>query len=130
VADILEVYVESRRERTRRRARRDDPVWLNNRDKPLTPAALDYHVCQWFARANVPLPQGAATHAFRHTVAMQLIGRGQPVNVVQALLGHASLSSAQVYVRAAGHHVREAAHALPVRRMLGAVQRDGPRRPT
>jgi len=32
--------------------------------------------------------------------------------------GHASLSSTQIYTRAAGHHVREAAHALPVRGQL------------
>jgi hypothetical protein len=46
---------------------------------------------------------------------MQLVGRGEAVNVVQALLGHGSLSSTQIDIRAAGHHVREAAHALPVR---------------
>jgi hypothetical protein len=43
-------------------------------------------------------------------VAMQLVGRGEAVNVVQALLGHASLSSTQIYIRAVGHQVREAAH--------------------
>ena len=30
---------------------------------------------------------------------MQLVNRGEPVTVVQALLGHASLSSTQIYVR-------------------------------
>jgi site-specific recombinase XerD len=55
---------------------------------------------------------------------MQLIGRGEAVNVVQALLGHASLSSTQIYIRAAGHHLREAAHALPVRGVLRGIRRD------
>jgi len=50
---------------------------------------------------------------------------GEPVNVVQALLGHASLSSTQIYIRAAGHHVREAAHALPVRGQLRALSSGG-----
>ena len=121
VVTTLEDYVESRHERTGRRARRDDPVWLNNRGAPLTPATLDHHVRRWYARAGVPLPRGAAAHAFRHTVAMQLIARGEPVNVVQALLGHASLSSTQIYIRAAGHHVRDAAHALPVRQQLRKI---------
>ena len=40
---------------------------------------------------------------------------------MQALLGHAWLSSTQIYVRAAGHHVREAAHILPVRQQLRKV---------
>ncbi|HEY5988739.1 MAG TPA: hypothetical protein VIV12_20515 [Streptosporangiaceae bacterium] len=43
------------------------------------------------------------------------------MNVVRALLGHASLTSTQIYVRAAGHHVREAAHMLPVRQQLRKV---------
>ena len=30
---------------------------------------------------------------------MELIGQGEGVNVVQALLGHASLSSTQIYVQ-------------------------------
>lgn len=36
-----------------------------------------------------PAP-GAADHSFRHTAAIQLIGLGEPVAVVQDLLGHAS----------------------------------------
>ena len=120
-------YLASRRRETGRAPRRDDPGWLNSRGAPLTPAALDHHVRRWYARAGVPLPAGAATHAFRHTVAMQLVNRGEPVNVVQALLGHASLSSTQIDIRAAGHHVREAAHPLPVRQQLRAIAHDLPR---
>jgi hypothetical protein len=118
VASALDLYLTSRAEQTKGRIRREDPVWLNNRGDPLTPATLDHHVRQWYRRAGVPLPTGAATHAFRHTVAMQLINRGEPVSVAQELLGHASLSSTQIYIRAAGHHVREAAHALPIRHQL------------
>jgi site-specific recombinase XerD len=122
VAIAVQAYLATRHARTRARTRRDDPAWLNNHGRPLTAAALDHLVRRWFARAGVPLPQGAAAHAFRHTVAMQLVGRGEAVNVVQALLGHASLSSTQIYIRAAGHHVREAAHQLPVRGVLRGIR--------
>jgi integrase/recombinase XerD len=124
VAASVQAYLASRQHRTRSRARRDGPALLNNHGGPLTPGALDRLVRRWFARAGVLLPRGAAAHAFRHTVAMQLIGRGEAVNVVQALLGHASLSSTQIYIRAAGHHLREAAHALPVRGVLRGIRRD------
>jgi integrase/recombinase XerD len=129
VTATMEDYLVSRRQRTGRRARQDDLVWLNSRGEPLSPAALDHHVRRWYARAGVPLPRGAAAHAFRHTVAMQLINRGEPVNVVQALLGHASLSSTQIYIRAAGHHVREAAHGLPVRQQLRKIGHGGRAQP-
>ena len=114
----IQFYLASRLTRTSTRPRRDDPLWLNNHGFPLTPATLDHYVRRWFARAGVPLPGGAQAHAFRHTVAMQLVGRGEALNVVQALLGHASLRSTEIYIRAAGHHVREAAHMLPVRGQL------------
>jgi integrase/recombinase XerD len=116
-------FLASRLVRTKARPRRDDAVWLNNHGDPLTPAALDHYVRRWFARAGVPLPRGAQAHAFRHTVAMQLVSRGEALNVVQALLGHASLRSTEVYIRAAGHHVQEAAHLLPIRGQLRHLSR-------
>jgi site-specific recombinase XerD len=53
---------------------------------------------------------------------MHLVGRGEAVDVVQAPLRHASLSLAQIYVRAAGDHVRDAAHVLPVRGVLQGIR--------
>jgi site-specific recombinase XerD len=114
----VQAYLASRSERVGRRPRLSDPVWLNNNGDPLTPQRLDHYVRRWFGRAGVPLPDGAQAHAFRHTVAMQLVGRGEALNVVQALLGHSSLRSTEIYIRAAGHHVREAAHTLPISRQL------------
>ena len=35
---------------------------------------------------------------------MQLVNRGEPVNVVRALLGHASLSSTQIYLNSQELH--------------------------
>jgi integrase/recombinase XerD len=92
----IEAYLAGRRARTGRRPRLDEPVWLNNHGDSLTPAALDHYVRRWFARAGVPLPRGAQAQAFRHTVAMQLVGGGKALNVVQALLGHASLRSTEI----------------------------------
>jgi len=46
------------------------------------------------------------------------VGGVVPATVVQDLLGHASLSSTQVYTKAAARHVRAAANALPVRHLM------------
>jgi site-specific recombinase XerD len=51
---------------------------------------------------------------------MQLIGLGESATVVQDLLGHASLSSTQIYTKAAGRHVRAAANALPLRQLISS----------
>jgi integrase len=121
VATTLLAYLASRDEQTRRRARWDDPVWLNNHGNPPHDGDARPPRAEPVRTRRGCTPEGSGTHAFRHTVAMQLVNRGEPVTVVQALLGHASLSSTQIYVRAAGHHVREATHILPVRQQLRKV---------
>jgi len=80
----------------------------------------------WFARDSMAPAPGAAAHAFRHTVAMQLIGLGESATVVQDLLGRASLSSTQVYTKAAGRHVRAAANALPLRQLVRDLPEPSP----
>jgi len=85
---------------------------------PLSTAALDHGVRGWFARDSMAPAPGAAAHAFRHTVTMQLIRLGESATVVQDLLGRASLSSTQVYTKAAGRLVRATDIALAVRQLV------------
>jgi integrase len=65
-------------------------------------------------------------HDLRHTFAVRTLidwqRDGADINanlpVLSTYLGHVEPSSTQIYIRAAGHHIREAVHALPVRGML------------
>jgi integrase len=50
-----------------------------------------------------------SAHAFRHTFGTQTVARGMPIDVAQRILGHASLQTTSIYVRAERQRMLEEA---------------------
>ena len=99
-----------------------DTLIVRLNGKPFTRESLNYHVYKWLLRAGVHKPEGEAAHAFRHTYAKGLVANGVALSSVQALLGHASLNTTQVYLRMTGAELNDAVQAAEVRQYLRSTK--------
>jgi integrase/recombinase XerC len=73
----------------------DSPLFLGARGGPLNPDLVRRSVAA--ARKRLGLPDSLTPHALRHSFATHLLARGADLRALQELLGHASLSSTQIY---------------------------------
>jgi integrase/recombinase XerC len=86
----------------------DTPLFLGARGGPLNADLVRRSVRA--ARKRLGLPDTLTPHALRHSFATHLLARGADLRSLQELLGHASLSSTQIYTKV------DAAHLLDVYR--------------
>ena len=84
------------------------PLFRGARGGPLNPDIVRRVVAG--ARRTLGLPDTLTPHALRHSFATHLLARGADLRSLQELLGHASLSSTQIYTKV------DAAHLLDVYR--------------
>lgn len=81
-------------------------LFVSRTGRRLSTSDLRRRLTAWASRAG--LPAGIHPHALRHSFATHLLDGGADLRAIQELLGHASVSSTQIYTRVESERLRAA----------------------
>ena len=80
-------------------------VFLTKRGGPFAAVTLWLHIKNRVRRAGVERPM--TPHMLRHSFATHLLEHGADLRVIQELLGHANISTTEIYTHVTGNRLRE-----------------------
>lgn len=101
--EALQLYVTDARPILMKKQQHDS-LFVNMRGEPLTARGIRYILNEMVKKTE--LTTTIYPHMIRHTFATHLLNQGADLRTVQELLGHASLSSTQVYTHVTKEHLR------------------------
>ncbi len=82
-----------------------DALFLNARGERIGTRGVFYVLSTYFT--TIGLAKKAGPHTFRHSFATHMLDRGADIRIVQEMLGHANLSSTQVYTHLSVERLKE-----------------------
>ena len=80
-------------------------VFVNQKGGALTTGGVRYILSKYTGLQGIN--RHVSPHALRHTFATAMLANGADVRVVQEMLGHANLSTTQVYTHITMSHLHE-----------------------
>lgn len=86
--------------------RADGPLFVGRAGRPLTRTGFWYELKKWARDAGVR--KNLSPHVLRHSFATHLLKGGADLRVVQEMLGHADISTTQIYTHLDGDAIKKA----------------------
>lgn len=99
--DVVREYLKARKDM-------DEALFVDGRAKKphrITPRDVQRHLKTYVAKAGIT--SVVTPHTLRHSFATDLLNNGADIRSVQQLLGHASITTTQIYTHITDAHLRE-----------------------
>ena len=106
---LLAAYLEEHR--LDQAGRDDHPVFYGQHQARLSRGGIAWIIRKYQAQMNDPPLAGISPHILRHSKAMHLYEAGIPLPYIRDILGHADLSTTEIYARASTEAKRKALEA-------------------
>ncbi|NTW40107.1 MAG: site-specific tyrosine recombinase XerD [Cellulomonadaceae bacterium] len=105
--EAVEAYLVRARPALAAGGRGGPAIFLNSRGQRLSRQSAWAVLRQAAQRAGIPRADDISPHTLRHSFATHLLAGGADVRVVQELLGHASVTTTQIYTQVTQDTLRE-----------------------
>lgn len=100
----IQIYMDFIRNKLNIEEQYQDFLFLNRRGKPLTRVMVFIVIKQLAEKIN--LQKNISPHTFRHSFATHLIEGGADLRAVQQMLGHASITTTEIYTHLDQEYLR------------------------